>query len=81
MELINEGYELVAKDKMSATIVQVEVESIENFEEMLGIANGTWNENEEFATNVQWELFRFCRRVFSGSFYVHKTFGAISVHR
>ena len=66
---------------MSATIVPGKAESIENFEEMPGIANGTWNEQQEFAINVQWECLRCCISVFSGSFYVHKTFGAILVHR
>ena len=39
--------------KMSGTIVPGEAGSIENYEEMPGIANGTWNEYQEFAMNVQ----------------------------
>lgn len=37
---------------MSATIVRGEAESIKNFREMAGIANGMWNEHQEFAMNV-----------------------------
>ena len=40
------------RHKMSATIVRGEAESIKNFREMAGIANGMWNEHQEFAMNV-----------------------------
>ena len=84
--MINEGNEFqlassAKRQKMSAAIVPGEAESIENFEDMPSIANSKWNEHQEFDINVQWEWLICCIRVFSGSFYVHKTFGAILVHR
>lgn len=38
---------------MSGTTVPGEAESIEIYEEMPGIAIGTWDEHQEFAMNVQ----------------------------